>query len=286
MLIIDPDDGAIMDANQSACEFYGYDPEEFRKKRIQEINQLSETEVNLEMQEARAENRSFFKFIHAMADGTLKNVEVTSGPITLDEKQYLYSVIRDVSTMHQVERNAIVLQESLNALIRQQAVFTAVFDPELQPVNYDHKDSELFMHPLYDHTLDRICGENIGASEFDEYGKLSGYRFLKRFVHKPLGTEVYYQMKLYKMEKNYLLVAEDINERHKLREIKEEKDLLGDGLDRVKKFEGIVAICSYCEKIRNQSNIWMSILEYLDVPEFRFSHGICPDCDKKHFTSN
>ena len=32
MLLIDPEDGKILDANQSACDFYGYNQKLFKKR--------------------------------------------------------------------------------------------------------------------------------------------------------------------------------------------------------------------------------------------------------------
>ena len=93
MLIIDPDEGKIHDANISACNFYGYNVDEFKKQIIQDINQLSHKEVEEEMQMARQEKRTFFRFVHKLANGEFKHVDVNSGPILIDGKQFLYSII-------------------------------------------------------------------------------------------------------------------------------------------------------------------------------------------------
>jgi len=50
-------------------------------------------------------------------------------------------------------------------------------------------------------------------------------------------------------------------------------------LSRVKQLEGIIAICSYCKKIRNDTNSWDQIETYISShSEALFSHGICPEC--------
>ena len=50
-------------------------------------------------------------------------------------------------------------------------------------------------------------------------------------------------------------------------------------LAQVKQLEGILPICSYCKKIRNDVDCWQHVETYVtDHSEAEFSHGICPAC--------
>jgi sigma-B regulation protein RsbU (phosphoserine phosphatase) len=50
-------------------------------------------------------------------------------------------------------------------------------------------------------------------------------------------------------------------------------------LAQVKRLEGMLPICSYCKKVRDDQNYWQQVETYLlDHSEVRFSHGICPEC--------
>jgi DNA-binding response OmpR family regulator len=54
---------------------------------------------------------------------------------------------------------------------------------------------------------------------------------------------------------------------------------LEDALKRVKQLQGLLPICSYCKKIRNDRNYWEQVDAYITShSEARFSHGVCPDC--------
>lgn len=57
------------------------------------------------------------------------------------------------------------------------------------------------------------------------------------------------------------------------------------GLHRhVSRLEGLLPICAYCKKIRDDRNQWQQIEKYVgERSETRFSHGICPDCLKREF---
>ena len=46
---------------------------------------------------------------------------------------------------------------------------------------------------------------------------------------------------------------------------------------------GLLPICSYCKRIRDDAEKWSSLEGYIEKrSEAQFSHGICPDCYKKH----
>lgn len=54
---------------------------------------------------------------------------------------------------------------------------------------------------------------------------------------------------------------------------------LQEALSRVKRLQGLLPICAYCKKIRNDQNYWQQVEKYIgDHSEAQFSHSICPDC--------
>lgn len=49
--------------------------------------------------------------------------------------------------------------------------------------------------------------------------------------------------------------------------------------ERIRTLEGILPICSYCKKIRDDENYWQSVESYISRHTgTRFSHGVCPSC--------
>jgi CheY-like chemotaxis protein len=54
---------------------------------------------------------------------------------------------------------------------------------------------------------------------------------------------------------------------------------LESALDNVKLLHGLLPICCYCKKVRNDSNYWQQVETYImEHSAAQFSHGICPDC--------
>ncbi|MCW8826267.1 MAG: cache domain-containing protein [Gammaproteobacteria bacterium] len=57
---------------------------------------------------------------------------------------------------------------------------------------------------------------------------------------------------------------------------------LSDALNEVKTLKGIIPICSYCHKIRNDEDAWEGVVKYVsEHTDAKFSHGICPECLSK-----
>ncbi|NLP30638.1 MAG: diguanylate cyclase [Clostridiales bacterium] len=97
MLIINPNTGEILYANESASDFYGYSIGELQSMSISELNVLSEVEIFSEMQDATKENRNYFVFKHKISSGEIKTVEVFSYPYYDGEQELLFSIIHDIT---------------------------------------------------------------------------------------------------------------------------------------------------------------------------------------------
>jgi phosphoserine phosphatase RsbU/P len=50
-------------------------------------------------------------------------------------------------------------------------------------------------------------------------------------------------------------------------------------LSNIRKLTGLLPICAYCKSIRDDSNYWHRVEEYVgEHADVTFSHGICPKC--------
>lgn len=53
-------------------------------------------------------------------------------------------------------------------------------------------------------------------------------------------------------------------------------------LDQIKTLRGLLPICAWCKKIRQDDGYWQKLEIYIkDRTEADFTHGICPDCKQK-----
>lgn len=54
-------------------------------------------------------------------------------------------------------------------------------------------------------------------------------------------------------------------------------------LAKTKRLNGLLPICSYCKKIKDENGAWQQLESYLrSHAEVEFSHGICQECGEKH----
>jgi DNA-binding response OmpR family regulator len=51
----------------------------------------------------------------------------------------------------------------------------------------------------------------------------------------------------------------------------------------VRQLQGMLPICSYCKRIRNDDNLWTQVEAYVsEHSDADFTHGICPQCEDKY----
>lgn len=57
---------------------------------------------------------------------------------------------------------------------------------------------------------------------------------------------------------------------------------LEEALAQVNRLQGLLPICAWCKKVRNDQNYWQQVEIYVaERTDARFSHGICPECREK-----
>jgi diguanylate cyclase (GGDEF)-like protein/PAS domain S-box-containing protein len=99
MLLIEPESGRIVDANEAAARYYGWSIAELSALHIAEINTASAQVVQSQMQRATKRGKRFFHFHvrHRRAAGDVRDVEVYSGLVTLQGQALLHSIVHDVT---------------------------------------------------------------------------------------------------------------------------------------------------------------------------------------------
>jgi len=104
MLLLDPVDGAIFDANAAAVTFYGYERERLLALRITDINILPTAVVLETMKQVCEEQSRRLEVQHRLADGSIRDVEVSASRIQIGAKRLLHSIIFDVTARKRTEQ--------------------------------------------------------------------------------------------------------------------------------------------------------------------------------------
>lgn len=67
-------------------------------------------------------------------------------------------------------------------------------------------------------------------------------------------------------------------------ELQTKLDELTEAYEHVKQLQGIIPICAWCKRIRDDSDFWSNVEDYMSAhSEVKFSHGVCPDCMKEKY---
>ena len=119
MLLIEPNNGQIIDANEAAARFYEYSREQLRAMRIDQINKLSPEEVAAERHKAVERSKNVFVFPHRLAGGDVRLVEVYSSPVTIEGRPMLFSIIHDITKRKEAEEALIEVCDSLEERVKE-----------------------------------------------------------------------------------------------------------------------------------------------------------------------
>jgi len=192
MFIADPETGRIEDASPGACAFYGYDMKELKRKELSEINMLSPEQLHRRMQEAKSQQHRYFDFQHCLASGEVRDVEVCAGPISIDGRTLLFSVITDVTDRKRAEQALKESEEQYRAVFDNAGIGINVTDRDMKLIQANpallkmlgYTDEELRRRALTDiiHPDDRATTlHNLDALM---RGLIGPYRIEKRYRKK------------------------------------------------------------------------------------------------------
>ena len=120
-LIINPDNGDIIEANQAAADYYGWTIDELKIMNINQINTLLPDFTKREMDKVISANKTHFEFKHRKADGSIRDVEVFSSKIQIGKNLFLHSIIHDItdrkSAQEKLLLHTVALQAAANAIM-------------------------------------------------------------------------------------------------------------------------------------------------------------------------
>ncbi len=119
MLVIDPETGNIVDANYRAEEFYGYSREQLKSLNIKNINTLPADRIHQLLTRARDRQTNYSVFQHRLASGEIRDVEVNSHPIVFGSREYLLSIIMDITERLKMEQQLKKGMEEKQAILRE-----------------------------------------------------------------------------------------------------------------------------------------------------------------------
>ena len=232
MLIIDPARLTIIDANQAACQYYGWPYAEIIRKNLDEIYLLPGSVAIAILQNDRSgrQNRRIFK--HRLADGQVRDVEVFSGPIHLNGQTLLYSIVHDITERIEIHKALQASEQKFRELFNNanDAIFINVMDDQGKPGRFLEVNEIACQRLGYSRTelltmtLDEITDEASKTGTNQKMAELRGkdeIRFETVRVARQgqrIPVEISARIFLLDDQKVMLSISRDVTERKRLEE--------------------------------------------------------------------
>ncbi|HOD54662.1 MAG TPA: PAS domain S-box protein [Candidatus Cloacimonadota bacterium] len=247
--IINPVNGAIVDANLAAEKFYGWSREQLKNMYITQINTLSKEEVKEAMQKALSFKENFFRFKHRKANGSISDVEVFSSTINIKGEPLLHTIVHDVTRGVQAEEAMKSNTDYFNILL------------DTIPVGIFYKDTDgryTGLNLAFANILNKPKHEIIGKSVFD--------------IATPKMAKIYHEKDNELLQKQGIQVYESsiINDNNETKDVIFHKASL---IDTDKKIIGLVGVVfDITEQKRIKNELYQSEERFrllsTDLPSF------------------
>jgi PAS domain S-box-containing protein len=298
ILILDADSGAITDANPYITEILGYSQQDLIGKRLWEIGAFFDVVASkAAFEELKRKEYIRYENLPLQAkDGQLRQVEFVSNVYLVDLKKVIQCNIRSIGERKEVENTLKESEERYRRLFETAQDGVLLLNAETAAIT----DVNPYLIKLLGFTREELIGKrllevgtfvNITASK-SAFEELKRKRYI-RYEDLPLETKDG-QIRQVEFVSNIYLVGGKKVVQCNIRDITQRKWLEGDrqklmnklqeALTRIRELKGLLPICSYCKKIRNDKGNWQILEGYiLEHSEATFTHGICTDCAKIYF---
>ena len=229
MLVIDPVTLSIVDANHAAAEFYGWSTEKLQKIHAEQISIVSIDNLQDDIKKIRRLELNRIIRKCKRADGSVRDVEITSNSIVIEGKELIYLVINDISDrkiaekliFESNERFRLLFDNMLNGIAYCRMIFE-----ESRPVD--------FIYELVNPSFEKLTGlrevEGKRVSEvisgihqlhpelLEIYGRVASTGKPDRFEIQFMPLAIWLDISVYSVQKeHFVAVFENITE-HKREE--------------------------------------------------------------------
>lgn len=120
ILLIEPANGTFVSINKAAIQYYGWTEQEFFKKTIFDICVLPQEKLQQELSESVSQARNHHVYQHRRADGSIRDVEIYSTPLIINNVSLLFSITFDITERIRAQnaehKTAVLLSGLLNSI--------------------------------------------------------------------------------------------------------------------------------------------------------------------------
>ncbi|MBN2030279.1 response regulator [bacterium] len=236
-----------------------------------------------------------------------KDIEILVAEDSHTQAEYLKRILEKYKYKVTVTHNG---EEALASIKKQKPdiLISDVMMPELNGYELCQKikendnlsDIPVILLTTLSEPQDIIKGLECGADHFitkpfNEDFLLSHIQYilinkvLRKNSMADIGLEIYFAGQKHFLTSNRIQILDLLFSTyeavvHKNNELEKTNSELKKSLDTIKTLKGLIPICANCKKIRNDEGYWQQLEVYIKAhSQAEFTHGLCPECEKKMF---
>lgn len=282
--------------NEAAVAHYGYSRAEFLEMTVKDVRPPEDGPAFLDALADPVERAEKGTYRHLTKGGALIDVEVVAHDFTLGEGKAVLSILTDVTERKRAEEALRRSRESFQRLFDEAPIGMGMVGSSLRYERANRALCETFGYSkeeIREIAFERMIGpedreKHVSAIREFVLGQRSSFQAEARYLRR--GGEAFWgRVTVDRIADStgrmlfVLVILDDISERRRAAEEREGMiSELQEALATVKTLRGLIPICAWCKKVRDDQGYWSQVEVYVrDRSEAEFSHGICPDCKEK-----
>jgi len=235
---------------------------------------------------------------YRITDEGILHYEIIASPLRDSTGKVVAGIeaVRDITQRKRMEEKLRESEERFRGIFEDGPLGMLIADPNFKILKVNRAVCEMLGYAEADLT-GRSIGEITHAEDMEKstglskqllHGEVPLFRLEKRYVKKN-GEALWVNLTVTAIRGQegkvlYALGMVENISRRRLAEQERERLVrnLQQALDNAKTLHGLLPMCAWCKKIRNDKGYWQKVEAYVqEHSDASFTHGICPECLNK-----
>jgi PAS domain S-box-containing protein len=235
---------------------------------------------------------------YRITDAGILYYEIIASPLRDSTGKVVAGIeaVRDITQRKKMEEKLRESEERFRRIFEDGPLGMLIADPDYRVLKANkalcemlgYTEAELKGRSIGEITHAEDMEKSVGLSKQLLHGEVPLFRLEKRYVKKN-GDLLWVNLTVTAIRGQegkvlYALGMVENISRRKLAEQERERLVrdLQQALDNAKTLHGLLPMCAWCKKIRNDKGYWQKVETYVqEHSDASFTHGICPECLNK-----